>query len=520
MENSVTNNYLSIDIKNIKGIKEAHIELPVRNGIYALVGENGSGKSTILQALAQLIRPQNALFTLKKNDYSTDSNICFKGYGYEDNWIIENDRWKNCIYTNRKKNQGRYNSYENNNIKLYGMYEGSLFVGTRFSDSTIVDKKYTDGEININDDLIKADEYVIENLSYILHGDKNHYLNLMRLKNKTRREELGLKNIPYFVPSNHNGIISQYKMSSGECLLISLLHFIYNSIVRKSLPRNFPILMLLDEIELALHPSAVTRFIDLLSNLVKKYEHVSVFITTHAAEVIRKIEPLNIYKLENDNGVINYVNPCYPAYAIRDLYSPNGYDYLILCEDELAKKFIEYTIRNNNLSESKLINVCPVGGWQNVLKLHLELLQNNILGVPTNIISVLDGDIEKECNKKQEYQYIKKLFLPIPSIEKCFYKILYTNEYNKDLKKAINDTIFTVNSLDNIKSKFEENCKNVKESDNKKLYALLKNDIENRGIKEAEFITYLLPLLCDKTPTDKFTKQLKDMIGSIKIRAL
>lgn len=112
------------------------------------------------------------------------------------------------------------------------------------------------------------------------------------------------------------------------------------------------------------------------------------------------------------------------------------------------------------------------------------------------------------------------MFLPIPSIEKCFYKILYTNEYNKDLKKAINDTIFTVNSLDNIKSKFEENCKNVKESDNKKLYALLKNDIENRGIKEAEFITYLLPLLCDKIPTDKFTKQLKDMIGSIKIRAL
>ena len=196
MENSLT-----IDIKDIKGIKELHLELPVTNGIFAFVGENGSGKSSLLQAVAQLIRPQNALFALKLNDYSKASNIYFKGLGYEDNWIVDsNNKWKNIINVNRKIiRRSKKRILENNNIKLYGMYEGSLFVGTRFSDSTIVDRLYNDGKIKIEDDLVAADAYVVENLSYILHGDKTHYPTLMRLKNKNLREKLGLKSLPYFI---------------------------------------------------------------------------------------------------------------------------------------------------------------------------------------------------------------------------------------------------------------------------------------------------------------------------------
>ena len=101
--NIIMENILTIDIKDIKGIKELHLELPITNGIFAFVGENGSGKSALLQSIAQLIRPQNALFSLKSNDYTSTSKIYFKGLGYEDNWIVtDNNKWKNEVEVNRK----------------------------------------------------------------------------------------------------------------------------------------------------------------------------------------------------------------------------------------------------------------------------------------------------------------------------------------------------------------------------------------------------------------------------------
>ena len=46
---------LQLEMKEIKGIHNANLEIPLENGIYTLVGGNGCGKSTILQSLAQLI---------------------------------------------------------------------------------------------------------------------------------------------------------------------------------------------------------------------------------------------------------------------------------------------------------------------------------------------------------------------------------------------------------------------------------------------------------------------------------
>jgi len=121
-----------IEIKDIKGIVSASLELPLDNGVYALVGGNGTGKSTVLQAFAQLIRPQNALFALKQNDFDTSSSTAFSYQGNSDFWRY-NGFWKNHI----KQETWRQNT--KSNIQVNGMYEGSLFVGTRFQDSKQVD---------------------------------------------------------------------------------------------------------------------------------------------------------------------------------------------------------------------------------------------------------------------------------------------------------------------------------------------------------------------------------------------
>lgn len=255
-------------------------------------------------------------------------------------------------------------------------------------------------------------------------------------------------------------------MSSGECLLISLLHFIYNSIIRKSLPSDSPIIMIIDEIELALHPVAITKLLDLLKELVREYDNLTVFITSHSPEVIRKIAPNNIYKIErvdSDSNNFEIVNPCYPSYAIRDVYEHDGFDYLLLVEDELAKRFVKQSIIDLSLNTSRLISVVPVGGWQNVLSLQYELVTNNVLGVGKKVISVLDGDIQSKCQSEKKYRASAKLFLPIPSIEKYLKDKLIDN-LDSTIKKKINDTFFSVSSLDSVISEYR-----IKEK-NKKIY--------------------------------------------------
>lgn len=492
---------LHMVIHNIKNIKHAVIEVPIKNGLFAIVGNNGSGKSTIISCLAQVISRHN-LGLLRKEDFSNDSYVEFIYSGNKDHWYCQNGFWKADSYPNTL----RYN----------GTYEGSLFYGMRFKDSKNVDQLMENGEIK-NDDIVDADEYIVKKLGYILHNDECYYSGLKRIRNKYIAERLALKNTPYFRDVNGN-TISQYRMSSGECLLISLLHFIYNSIIRRSLPTDKTILMLIDEIELALHPIAISNLIDFLKELTVEYENLTVIITSHAPEVIRRIEPNNIFKIEcvdDSRNSIIITNPCYPSYAIRDVYTHDGFDYLLLVEDKLAKLLVQNAIKNLGLTNSRLINIIPVGGYRNVLDLQYELLSKNVLGVGKNVFSILDGDVKSEI--KNKYKTLKKFFLPIQSIEKFLRKhIIIDKEYS--IKKEINDTFFTVRSLDDIINGYKEEQKQLKETlgdsfkddaDGKKFYESVLSEIKKNNYSEEDFINKIYELIKTKFDLSSFNENLK-----------
>ncbi|MFP1920483.1 ATP-dependent nuclease [Lonsdalea quercina] len=481
-------NILQMTIHKIKGIPNGSIELPIENGIYAIVGSNGIGKSTIISCLAQLLSRHN-LGLLKEQDYNNESYVEFTFNGRTDKWYCENGFWKADTYPH--------------SIKFNGTYEGSLFYGMRFIDSKNVDELVSEGKI-LENEIVDADPYIVEHLGEILHSDKTHYTSLSRVRNKTIRERLGLKNTPYFMQSENASIISQYRMSSGECLTISLLHFIYNSVVRRSLNRKQPILMLIDEIELALHPTAITNLLNLLKSLTSKYDNLTVIITSHSPEVIHSISPNNIFKLEfdkNDENCFNIINPCYPSYAIRDVYTHDGFDYLLLVEDKLAQIIVKRSIDKLKLNNSRLVNVMPVGGWFNVLKLHFELSDKNVLGVGKTIISVLDGDVSDKIPK--EYKSLKKFFLPVNSVEKYLRNILIVQP-NKPIKKSINDKFFDVTSINQILTEYSQEEEKFKsqspeyykeDHDGKRLYRKILNFIKARKISEEEFIIRLYEIL-------------------------
>lgn len=191
-------------------------------------------------------------------------------------------------------------------------------------------------------------------------------------------------------------------MSSGECLLISLLHFIYNSIIRTPIEHEKKVLVLIDELELALHPIAVLRLLELLKDLSMEHSNLIVYLSTHSPEIIKALDPVYLFKINNQKGTISLENNCYPSYLIRDLYSNISPDFLLLVEDDLSQLFVNRILEKAELRTNKLIHCVPVGGWENVLELHDELYRKKVLGTNTKIISILDGDVEGLLNKNQK----------------------------------------------------------------------------------------------------------------------
>jgi ABC-type phosphate transport system ATPase subunit len=486
---------LKLSIEKIKNIDKGEIEIPLESGVYALVGTNGCGKSTILLAMAQLIS-KHYLRTLKQEDFSDESKVVFDIDGKVDTWSYSNQekQWTSNIFPET--------------MKLNGMYEGSLFYGTRFNDSTRIDNLLKQGKLK-TDEIVDADKYVIDKLSFILHGDYEHYKSLKRVRNKFITQRINVNNTPYFNAFNQY-LISQYRMSSGECLLISLLHFLYNSIERKSLPTNEKVLVLIDEIELALHPIAVTRLVDLLNDLVKKHKNLVVVLSSHSPEVIKNIKPANLYKVINKNGQLTTQSNCYPSYLIRDVYDHDGFDFLLLVEDKLAKYLVDKILLRQNFKSGKLIHVVPVGGWRQTLYLHKDLLRNNILGLGKTIISILDGDIKNEVSG--EYKDIKKLFFPIASIEKYLYSVII-DKPNDNIIKVLNDKYFTIKSIDTLIKEFYNKYpdrKKLSEKD-KKFYFRLRKDLEERNIAEDYFINNLCDDLLNNVDFSTFITSLGKM---------
>ena len=254
-------NQIDIEINKVKNIQKMKETFPLDKGLYALVGENGCGKSTIMLALSLVVKTSSA-HMLKPYDISTDSSIRIQTNNKEDLWFHKNGKLTTGKFTTYRTN-GRAHSCLITSTHMNGFYEGSIFYGCRFDDYNKVDQFMSDPDINSA--LVDADEFVKETLGFILHNNRSYYPNLKKIRTRSVAVDKGFKNMPYFNEIDGH-IISQYRMSSGESMLISLIDFINNLVVKQT-KTSHDIFFLIDEVELALHPAAIDRLLLFLKNL-------------------------------------------------------------------------------------------------------------------------------------------------------------------------------------------------------------------------------------------------------------
>lgn len=480
--------YLKVSIKNLRNVSNMNISIKISNGVSAVCGINGVGKSTLFSVLSRTVY-KNALRSYFSKDGSDQTEIVFEFNGKTNiwkkkiNWVREDDG--------------------DGEIFFSGIYEASIIFGNRFSDAQTSSKR---NSLHIKPiDLCDADDFIYKNLGKILKNSETYYEQLKKVKSKKRASELGFKGIPYVLYKNGE-TIHQTMMSSGEFLLLGLLSYIYDRVkYNNSKGLNQISLILLDEAELALHPSAQDRLIIFLNKLSRE-ENLCVVFSTHSTQILGSINPRNIFYLDNsiDNST-KIVNPCYPAYASRTIYRPDGFDFVILVEDDLAKNVVDKILNDEQLKSGRLIRILSCGGWEKVLDLHKELQISKLAGDRCQIISILDADIRDQCEQKASiYGNLKKTFLPIESIEKFIYKNAITSP-NQELIRAIGDQFFTVRPFQEIISDYSSDARTKPDSTGKNFFNVMVACAEEQGIERIIFKTKICEFIAKSVDTNRFS---------------
>jgi len=485
-------------IENVKSINNLSIDLPLKKGVYAITGINASGKSTIVSCASTIFLNINPDL---KYQYSASKNIAYSlGQSHKSSKIqfTWNGTSVNWIYNpNNKKWYRNFKGTLHPAIK--GFYEGSVLYGNRFRDVTPdAANKYEDiGE----SELITADNFVKENLGKILLDDPTYYSELYRLKDDLLEDN---ENIVTYFYKKGGDLIRPAHMSTGEYLLVSILHSL-NLRIKTRQDRgeiDSPCIMFLDEVELALHSSALMRLIQ-ISKKIADENNMAIYFSTHSLEIIREISPENLFNVERDpiNKTEIYIeNPCYPAFATKSLYCECEYDRIIFVEDDLAEKIVKTLLdRNLELKRHKLIHIVKCGGWTHVLQLANDIGKSSFVNNFEKIIVILDGDVEskdvidKIRSNNLDYKLQWKT-LPIKSLEKYLKAKLFDSFDNEFYKLLSNDALFNQKSdvllseIQNYKKWVENGHEDHEKHNNGKyLFDLL----VERAVKELSQSTYI-----------------------------
>lgn len=475
---------LVMHINNVKSIKDLTFSFPLNRGLYAITGQNASGKSTLVACASSVF------FNMPMIEYfgrpSEASSIVFTLDDASRKWEYSQGKWQR---TSSKKR-----------MYIGGFYEGSIIFGNRFKNTNMNALRKLD---NISEeDIETADEFVQSNLGIILHNNADYYPKLFSIKEDVKREHK-LVGHPYFYQVESGRYISQARMSTGENLLITILHSLnlrrYN---RMKFDDGRPFIVFLDEIELALHASSLRRLVVFLERISDEL-NAAIFFSTHSLELIRDIKPQNIFYLDRHiNDSIMVTNPCYPAYATRNLYSEDGYgnDAVILVEDDLAKSIIERILIEKDLLKNIRIKVLPTGGWTNTLVMAYDLISSRLLLKGTRIIVVLDRDIKNSVpgflGNHKECRCIEPDYLPISSLEK-YIKQNLVDSVDTELYRKLDNYVFQGRPLSAILSKYTTDVVVENDTDGKKLFGIIQNELRALRKDRDELVELIVKHLID-----------------------
>lgn len=356
-------------------------EIVIKSPITAIVGKNGTGKTTLLHlagcSYASDLKGKsfNQYIPESQKDHMPDDSKY--GFAYLNNGETEN----NFVWYEKRHEWDRRG--KNNRAR-----RDLLFIGfTKTVANVSVFKNYfdiTDKALNvrlnsIGTNTIPLDNKIISKISEIV--GKNY----SSIERRNDKYSLLCENCYGYII---DGQYSDFACGAGEISIIRMLDLIYNA------PPNT--LIIIDEPEVAIHPSVQYKLLKIFMELALSKDMQFIF-TTHSYFILKYLNPDSILLLKNnnDNKIISQnVNS---SVAFQNISEQNIYKLEAFVEDSIAADILN-TIFKNDVSIRDQIKITKAisDGWVSFIQKEMPLrFYNWKLYEQKDLrpVLVLDGDV-------------------------------------------------------------------------------------------------------------------------------
>lgn len=421
-------------LKNIKFEKFRHIpslDIEFKNPISVISGTNRSGKTTILMAIAcshlNFLKRNPKNGNLERNTWSSLMKLTSHDKQTED-WTYYITYKKGNKVEKPKRGQRKALTNKWNGI---GKKESQF----DFRDIVFIDLDRVVPARFFNDKLFaEAKKGILENVS-----DKNinkieQYLSYI-LEEKFTLNSLAKVNDKDVFKYKNKYEYSSFNTATGEDVLTRIIIDIVEA-KEKSL-------ILIDEVEMGLHPKIQRRLIDVIRN-ISRQDQKQFIVTSHSSTILDAINSSSRIFIEKSNsGEYKAIQNISVNAALTKMDAKSFPLVELFCEDNEARKIVEKGIKNvaekhklNNFKE--LFNIISVGSADKTFRcFEAQKLMYNLRKIKVGFGCVLDGDMKLVKNSAGKYSFPEQEELHFLFSNECPEKFL-TKIY---LEKHPNTTI-------------------------------------------------------------------------------
>lgn len=412
----IKNRIDKIVLKHFRGFED-ETEIDFRFPLTAVVGKNGSGKSTILRIIKLLSRgyiPQNEFFEINFDngnlkgteiEYSVDGKKETLVYKGKNQWAIDENGIEHIDMTMIRP-KSMVGAIDKN--FLYDNIGQHVNKANQVKYLIKQSQKIQQSPVNTSK---KKRRYLSEGeLSAVNHILQSHYSSIELIEHKMFGGTWATTAL--FTKESEEDGFCEYNAGSGEFLVVKIIEAIERA-------KNNSI-VLIDEPEISLHPGAQRRLLAymLKSIIVKKTQIV---FSTHSKEMVECLPSEAIICVEKQNNDISRIkNNVLPMQAFLEIEIIPDVSQVIV-EDDMACSIIREVLKAEGMD--KLLNVRYIPGGASNLKKH-TIPAFSKANVDKQYIW-LDGDQYKKevpdfeliLEKDKDEKFYKKVFKECVGIE-------------------------------------------------------------------------------------------------------